>query len=277
MFDNPAGTRGDAGGKRCYNVPMLTVDLNCDMGESFGAYTIGDDAGVVSHITSANIACGLHASDPVVMKNTVCLCKDHGVMAGAHPGYPDLAGFGRRQMEMTGDEILSSVLYQAGALKAFTDYYGMPLQHIKLHGALYHYALKREELFLDIVRAAQRTFGDIIFLTLAGKRTTELKHSCRSYGIRLALEAFPDRAYTDEGTLVPREYPGAVFKEPEKIARRALAMVRERGVTSVSGRRIELEIDTLCIHGDNGASLKAASLIREHAPGEGVAIKALSA
>ncbi len=256
---------------------MLTVDLNCDMGESFGTYTIGNDAEAVKYVSSANIACGMHASDPTVMKKTVRLCRDHNVMAGAHPGYPDLAGFGRRQIEMEDDEIIDSVIYQVGALKAFTDHFGIPLKHVKLHGALYHYALKKESLFLDIVRALHKTFGDIIFLTLATSRSVMLKQSCASHGIRLALEAFPDRAYTDEGTLLPRKHPEAVIRDPETIARRALMMVKERGVTSVNGRRIELEIDTLCIHGDNDASIRAASLIRDHSQNEGITIKALGA
>lgn len=256
---------------------MLAVDLNCDMGESFGAYTIGNDAEAVKYISSANIACGMHASDPAVMKRTVRLCRDHNVMVGAHPGYPDLAGFGRRQIEMADDEIIDSVIYQVGALKAFTDYFGIPLQHVKLHGALYHYALEKEGLFLDIARALQITFGDIIVFTLAASGSAALKRSCASDGIRLALEAFPDRAYTDEGTLLPRRYPEAMISDPERIARRALMMVKERGVKSASGHRIDLEIDTLCIHGDNDGSVRAASIIRDRARNAGITIKALGA
>ncbi len=269
--------RDDGKIKRCYNVPMLAIDLNCDMGESFGAYTIGNDAEVIRYISSANIACGMHASDPGVMKKTVLLCREHNVMAGAHPGYPDLAGFGRRQLDMSDDEIVDSVMYQVGALKAFTDHFGMPLQHVKLHGALYHYALKKESLFLDIARTVQATFGDLIFITLATVESAILKRSCASYGIRLALEAFPDRAYTDKGMLLPRKFPDAVITDPDTIAQRALVMVRDRGVTTVSGSRIDLEIDTLCIHGDNAGSIRAASLIREGSQQEGIRIKALSA
>ena len=256
---------------------MQAVDLNCDMGESFGAYTIGNDAEAVRHVTSANIACGLHASDPSVMNRTVRLCRENNVMVGAHPGYPDLAGFGRRRMEMADDEIIDSVLYQAGALKAFTDHFGVPLRHVKLHGALYNYAVEREDLFLAVVEAVRKAFGEIIFFTLATPGSALLKQSCASRGIRLALEAFPDRAYTDEGMLMPRKYPGAVIEGPETIARRALAMVRDGGVTGASGRRIGLEIDTLCIHGDNDASIAAASLIREYARGEGITIRAFGA
>jgi 5-oxoprolinase (ATP-hydrolysing) subunit A len=256
---------------------MLTIDLNCDMGESFGAFTIGNDTEAVKYITSANIACGMHASDPSVMKKTVRLCKENGVMVGAHPGYPDLAGFGRRQVDMPDDEIIDSILYQAGALKAFTDHFRMPLTHIKLHGALYHYAVERDGLFFAIVEAARNVFGDITFFTLATPGTVLLKRSCASQGIRLALEVFPDRAYTDEGHLMPRENPGAVIGDPETIARRALKMIKDGGVTSPGGRFIELEIDTVCIHGDNGASIAAASLIRDYARNDGIAFKACGA
>ncbi len=256
---------------------MFTVDLNCDMGESFGAYTIGNDAEAVKYISSANIACGMHASDPTVMKKTVLLCRDHNVMTGAHPGYPDLPGFGRRQIEMADDEIIDGIIYQVGALKAFTDHFGMSLQHVKLHGALYHYALKKESLFLEIMQALQKTFGDIVIFTLATSESIALKRSCASDGIRLALEAFPDRVYTDEGALMPRIHPEAVIKDPETIARRALTMIKDRGVESVNGRRIYLEIDTLCIHGDNAGSIRAASLIRDRARSEGIMIKAFGA
>lgn len=256
---------------------MFTVDLNCDMGESFGAYTIGNDTEVVKSISSANIACGMHASDPTVMKKTILLCRDNNVMAGAHPGYPDLSGFGRRQVEMTDDEIIDIILYQVGALRAFTDHFGMSLQHVKLHGALYHHALKKEILFLEIIRALQKTFGDIVILTLATSESVVLKRSCAARGIRLALEAFPDRAYTDEGALLPRAYPGAVIEDPETIARRALTMVKDRGVESVNGHRIDLEIDTLCMHGDNAGSIRAASLIRDRAQSEGIMVKAFGA
>ncbi len=253
---------------------MLSVDLNCDMGESFGPYTIGNDAEAVRYISSANVACGMHASDPTVMRNTVRLCRDHNVMVGAHPGYPDLSGFGRRQIEMTDDEIIDSIMYQVGALKAFLNFFGMPLEHVKLHGALYHYALKKEKLFLDVARDVQKAFGETVFFTLASRETAALKRTCASYGLRLALEAFPDRAYTDEGALVPRKDPEAVIRDPEIIARRALSMVKDKGVMSLGGRWIDLEIDTLCIHGDNAESVLAASLIREYAQNEGITIKA---
>jgi UPF0271 protein len=254
---------------------LYTVDINCDMGESFGDYKIGNDEKVVGHITSANIACGFHASDPNVMEKTVRLCKEHGVMVGAHPGYPDLTGFGRRFMDVSEPELINYVLYQIGALKGFLDLYEMPLQHVKLHGALYNYLVNREKLFLNIVGPSRKAFGDIIFLTLGTKRTAQLKKTCKDEGIRLALEAFPDRNYTDEGELLPRKYKEAVLKNNELIATRAMRMVKERGIESINGQWIDMDIDTLCIHGDNQESIEAARKIREYLTREGVEIKPL--
>lgn len=215
------------------NIPFMdfVVDINCDMGESFGNYKIGNDEEVIKYITSSNIACGFHASDPNVMKETVTLCKKHDVMVGAHPGYPDLLGFGR------GFE---------------------------------------EKSFLNIVTNLRKAFGDIRFLTLGTKKTGELKERCKKEGIRLVLEAFPDRMYTDEGELLPREYKEAVLKNPDIIAKRAIKMVRERGVAGVNGRWIEMDIDTMCIHGDNMESIEAAKKIHEYAFEEGIQIKSLN-
>jgi UPF0271 protein len=215
------------------NIPFMdfVVDINCDMGESFGNYKIGNDEEVIKYITSSNIACGFHASDPNVMKETVTLCKKHDVMVGAHPGYPDLLGFGR------GFE---------------------------------------EKSFLNIVTNLRKAFGDIRFLTLGTKKTGELKERCKKEGIRLVLEAFPDRMYTDEGELLPREYKEAVLKNTDIIAKRAIKMVRERGVAGVNGRWIEMDIDTMCIHGDNMESIEAAKKIHEYAFEEGIQIKSLN-
>ncbi len=253
----------------------ITVDLNCDMGESFGAYTAGSDAEVIRHVTSSNIACGAHASDPTVMRRTVELCKEHDVMVGAHPGYPDLQGFGRRRIDMGREEIIDSVIYQVGALKGFADRSGVPLQHVKLHGALYHYALGEEQLFLDIVENARRAFGDIIFLTLGTPVSAELRSRCRRSGVRIALEAFPDRAYGDDGMLLPRTEAGAVVRDAETIAKRAIAMVKGRGIESAGGRRIDLVIDTICIHGDNRESVLAVPIIRRLAEREGIEVRPL--
>jgi 5-oxoprolinase (ATP-hydrolysing) subunit A len=251
------------------------IDLNCDMGESFGAYKIGLDDEVIRYITSANIACGFHASDPSVMHKTVELCRRHQVGVGAHPGYPDLLGFGRRGLECSEQELIDYVLYQVGALKAFLDYAGMKLQHVKLHGALYNTLAKTDQPFLNIIRAVSRAFGDIIFLTLSSRKTADLKKRARAEGIRLALEAFPDRMYTDEGELVSRKETGAVIKDRQFIAARVVAMVKEKGIPSINGQWIPMDIDTLCIHGDNMESVAAAGEIRSVAQKEGIEIRPL--
>ena len=238
------------------------VDINCDMGESLGAYTIGADKEVIRHITSANIACGFHASDPNVMEETVRLCREHGVMAGAHPGYPDILGFGRRHLDVSPPELINYVVYQVGALKGFSAFHGIPLQHVKMHGALYNDLITGEDLFLDIITAVKKAFGDLIFFTLATQKTVQLKEMCRQMGLRLALEAFPDRNYTDEGNLLSRKHKDAVLKNPEIIAERAVRMVREQGIESVNGLWINLAVDTLCIHGDNPESVEAAKKMR---------------
>ena len=237
------------------------VDINCDMGESFGVYTIGRDEEVVRHITSANIACGFHASDPMTMDRTVRLCREHHVMAGAHPGHPDRIGFGRRFMDISSEQLTHDVIYQVGALKGFLSLYGMPLQHVKLHGALYNDLVNKADLTLQIVRTVGKTFDNPIFLTLATTKATALKKKGKKEGLRIALEAFPDRMYTDAGDLLSREQAGAVLKDPDLIAQRAVKMIKEKGIESIHGRWLDLDIDTLCIHGDNPESIEAAKKI----------------
>jgi len=256
-------------------MPQYKIDINCDMGESFGDYKIGNDADVIEHITSANIACGFHASDPNIMEKTVRLCKTHGVMIGAHPGYPDLMGFGRRFMDVSEPELINYVIYQVGALKGFLSLNEIPLQHIKLHGALYNYMVNQEHIFTNIIDTCIKAFGNVIFLTLGTKRTSALKKSCLKQGIRIALEAFPDRMYTDDGELLPRRFKEAVLHDNELIAVRAVRMAKERGIESINGKWIEMDIDTLCIHGDNKESIEAARKIKTYLMREGVEIKPL--
>lgn len=256
-------------------MPQYKIDINCDMGESFGDYKIGNDADVIEHITSANIACGFHASDPNIMEKTVRLCKTHDVMIGAHPGYPDLMGFGRRFMDVSEPELINYVIYQVGALKGFLSLDEVPLQHIKLHGALYNYMVNQEHIFSNIIDKCTKAFGNVIFLTLGTKRTSALKKSCLKQGIRIALEAFPDRMYTDDGELLPRKFKEAVLHDDELIAERAVQMAKERGIESINGKWIEMDIDTLCIHGDNKESIEAARKIKTYLIREGVEIKPL--
>jgi 5-oxoprolinase (ATP-hydrolysing) subunit A len=251
---------------------LLKVDVNCDMGESMGAYRIGNDEEVVKYITSANVACGFHASDPTVMEKTVDLCKKHGVSAGAHPGYPDLLGFGRRFMDITERDLVNCIVYQVGALNGFLAAHGMPLRHVKLHGALYNYLAGKEELLIRIAGSVMKAFGEVVFLTLGSGKAADFKEKCGKEGIRIALEAFPDRQYTDEGELLSRTIENSVLKDPVLIAERAVKMVRKKGVESVSGRWIAMDVDTICIHGDNEESIEAARLLRVMAENEGVDI-----
>lgn len=252
------------------------IDINCDMGESFGDYTIGRDEEIVRYISSANIACGFHAADPTVMEKTVRLCRKHGVMAGAHPGYPDLRGFGRRSLDVSPEDLIHDVIYQVGALRGFLDLHDLSLQHIKLHGALYNNLVNNKDLLLTMAGRVARAFGNTVFLTLATTQATDLKRAAGRQGLRIALEAFPDRAYADTGELLSRKQPGAVLKDPDLIARRAVRMVREKGVDSANGRWIDLDIDTLCIHGDNPESIAAAKIMTAMFAQENIQIKPLS-
>ena len=254
----------------------IFVDINCDMGESFGAYKIGRDEEIIHHITSSNIACGFHASDPNVMERTVRLCKDHEVRAGAHPGYPDLPGFGRRFMDMDRKELINAIVYQVGALQGFLAVHQMPLQHVKMHGALYNYLIKEESLFLEIMDMVRKAFGDVIFLTLTTPGTAALKKVLKKKGIRVALEAFPDRNYDDDGGLLSRKHKEAVLKDPELIAKRAVRMVKEQGIRSLSGRWLDMEIDTLCMHGDNPESIDAAKRLKMYFEPENIHVKPLT-
>lgn len=251
------------------------VDINCDMGESFGDYKIGNDEEVIKYITSANIACGFHASDPNVMESTVSLCNEHKVMIGAHPGYPDLMGFGRRFMDIAEKDLINYIIYQVGALNGFLKLHRGELQHVKLHGALYNYMVNNEGLFLKIIDAVRRAFGDIIFLTLSTNKTKELKRAWGDKGIRLALEAFPDRNYTDDGELLPRKFKDAVLHDNELIAKRAVQMVSSQGIYSVNGKWIDMDVDTLCIHGDNKESIEAAKRIKDALIEEGIEVRPL--
>jgi UPF0271 protein len=252
------------------------IDINCDMGESFGAFTIGLDEEIIRCISSANIACGFHAADPTVMEKTVRLCRNHGVMPGAHPGYPDLRGFGRRSLDVRPEDLIHDVIYQVGALRGFLDLHDLDLQHVKPHGALYNDLVKNQDLLLTIAGRVAKTFGNPVFLTLATAHTAELKKTAGRQGLRIALEAFPDRAYTDTGELLSRQQPGAVLKDPNLIAERAVKMAIGKGVESVNGRWIDLDIDTLCIHGDNMESIAAAKLMAVRFAQENIRIKPLA-
>ncbi len=255
----------------------MRIDLNCDIGESFGAYTIGMDADVIHHITSANIACGWHAGDPIVMDRTVKMAAEKGVGIGAHPGYPDLMGFGRRNMACTPDEARLYMMYQIGALKAFCTANNTQLRHVKPHGALYLTAVENADVARAVAEAIVAVDPNLYYVALAGKKGELMTRIGRELGLKVAYEAFPDRAYTPEGTLQSRKEPGAVIKEPEIVVERALKMVLEKRVVAFDGTSIPLEADTLCVHGDTPTAVDLTKGIRKSMEAEGVKLSPLGA
>lgn len=250
---------------------MKQIDLNCDMGESFGAYTIGMDPEVMAHITSANIACGFHAGDPLVMDKTVKLAKEKGVGIGAHPGYPDLLGFGRRPLTCSEEEITRYVIYQVGALQGFCRAHGAEMQHVKPHGALYLDAVENITVARGVAKGILALNPDLLYVALAGKKGETMRQVGAELGLKVVYESFPDRAYTPEGTLVSRKLPGAVISDPNEVAQRAMAMA-EGYVVAMDGTRIELEAHSLCVHGDNPAAVALVKTIRHHLEAGGIQV-----
>ena len=248
---------------------MFKVDLNSDLGESFGAYTLGLDNEVIAHVSSANVACGYHAGDPLVMEKTVAAAKAAGVAVGAHPGYPDLMGFGRRNMVCAPKEVKAYVKYQLGALMAFTKSNGVPLQHCKPHGALYNMAGKDLDLALAIAEAIAEVDDKIILLALANSKMVE---AGKQVGLRVASEVFADRAYQADGSLVPRKLPGAVIHDTDVAIARTVRMVKEGKVTAITGEEVPLEVHSICVHGDNPSAVAFVKNIRARLEEEGVTI-----
>ncbi len=246
------------------------VDINCDMGESFGAYVLGRDEEIMNYITSANIACGWHAGDPMVMERTVRLAKEKGVAVGAHPGYPDLLGFGRRRMDLTPAEIENYLLYQMGALYAFTRAYNIPLQHLKAHGALGNLAFIDLETSKSICRAMARFQERIIFVALAG---SVMVQAAREIGVPFVEEAYADRVYNPDGTLQSRKIAGSVIHDPEKAAQQALTMVIEGYVVAHDGSKVPVKADTICVHGDTPMAIPILQRIRAAFQKAGVEVK----
>lgn len=251
---------------------MKNIDLNCDMGESFGAWTMGMDADVIRHVTSANIACGFHAGDPRVMYRTVKLAKENGVGVGAHPGYPDLVGFGRRNMDCTPEEVRDYVAYQVGAMKAFCALHGVPLQHVKPHGSLYNMSVGNEAMIRAIVEAIAGVDRNVIYLALGGAQEPLVTRIAKEAGIRVAFEAFPDRAYTPEGRLAPRSLAGALIKDPRVAAERALRMAKGGTIVTTDGSVLAMRIDTICVHGDNPSAVELVKDIRAVIEAEGISV-----
>jgi 5-oxoprolinase (ATP-hydrolysing) subunit A len=251
---------------------MKTIDLNCDMGESFGVYHLGMDAEVVKYVSSANVACGFHAGDPVVMNGIVRLAVQHGVAVGAHPGFPDLLGFGRRNMDCGLDEIKDYIIYQVGAVRAFCVVHGCPLRHVKPHGSLYNMAVEKESIARAVAQAVAAFDPSLLLVTLAGGKAELMARIGREEGVKMVFEAFPDRAYTSEGTLVSRRMPGSVIHDPGEVSERAVMMVKEGRVIAIDGSSLPLEVDTLCVHGDTPNAADLARSIRECLLQEGITV-----
>lgn len=237
---------------------MRFIDLNSDVGESFGAFLKGCDRMVLESVTSANIACGYHAGDAGTMRRTMSICRALGVKPGAHPGYPDMQGFGRREMSATAEEIEDYVLYQIGALEGFAKAEGLKLSHVKAHGALYNRTAKDELAALAVAKAVKSFDPGLILVGLANSLMIRV---AREMGLRAASEAFADRAYNPDGTLVPRAIPGSVIHDRDKVVERAVLMASEGIVLGVDGSPIKLDITTICLHGDTeGAAVLAADI-----------------
>jgi UPF0271 protein len=248
------------------------VDLNCDMGESFGAYHIGADEEVFPYITSANVACGFHGGDPTVMRTTLARAREHDVAIGAHPGFPDLIGFGRRNIDATTDEVYDLVVYQIGALLGFANAAGLAMQHVKPHGALYNMAVAKPQLAAAIARAVRDVDRGLVLFGLPG---SHLISEGESAGLRTACEAFADRNYMSDGTLVSRRRPDAHVHDAGEALARAIRMVREGSVTPVDGPPIPIRVDTICIHGDGPHAAQFARELRTGFDRTGIRVQAI--
>ncbi|MEA1963762.1 MAG: 5-oxoprolinase subunit PxpA [Candidatus Aerophobetes bacterium] len=248
---------------------MKRIDLNCDMGESFGHYKIGLDDEIIKYITSANIGCGFHGGDPMVMRKTVKIARENGAGIGAHPGFPDLMGFGRRKMDVTPEEIKNYVLYQIGSLYAFAKAEGGELQHIKPHGALYNTMANDERLSRAVMEGIADFDKELIVLGLAGSKVIDI---AEEMGLKVASEAFADRAYNPDGTLVSRRLPKAVITNPQKVLSRVIQMVKEEKIECINGEIIERKIDTICVHGDSPGAVELVKLIKQGLKKEEIAL-----
>jgi UPF0271 protein len=250
---------------------MKTIDLNCDMGESYGAWSMGADAEVMPHITSANIACGYHGGDPATIRETVRLAVDNGVAIGAHPSLPDRMGFGRRVMKISPQDMYDLVVYQAGAVEAFARAAGAKLHHVKCHGALYNMAANDEALSEAMVRAAKDLGADVVLYALSNSLNVKI---AKKHGVRVAAEVFADRGYSDDGTLAPRDKPGGMIVDAAESVRHALRMVEEGHLISLSGKKVPVAADTLCLHGDQPGAAAFAKVIRKAFMDKGIRIAA---
>lgn len=249
---------------------MPVIDLNADLGESYGSFVVGRDAELIPLLTSAQLACGFHGGDPRVMDRTVRACRDAGVAVGAHPGFPDLVGFGRRAMEVTGAEVETDVLYQVAALDGFCRRHGVLMQHVKPHGALYNHANRSAELARGIAAGVASCDRGLVLVCQPG---TELARAGEAAGLAVAHEGFVDRAYEPDGSLVSRRVPGSVYHEPERAVEQALRMVGEGQVVARDGSLVDVRVDTLCVHGDNPEAVSFVRMLRERLAAAGVELR----
>jgi len=253
---------------------MVTVDLNADVGEAFGAWSMGDDASVLACVSSANVACGFHAGDPQVMDKTVALCARLRVAVGAHPGYFDLRGFGRRPLAEAPPEVEADVLYQVGALAVFAGAHGVPLVHVKPHGALYNQAARDETLARAVARGVARAGRDLVLVGLASSAV--MRRAAEAEGLRFAAEAFADRRYEADGSLQSRQREGALLTDPGAVVAQALSIACEGFAIAADGSRVPIQADTLCLHGDTPGAVENARQVRASLAAAGVRIAPLS-
>jgi len=245
------------------------VDLNTDMGEGFGAYTMGDDDAILDVVTSANIACGFHAGDPEIMAQTFAMAKQRKVAVGAHPGFPDLWGFGRRLMAYTPGQIERLVAYQIGAAQALSAYAGHPITHVKAHGALSNLTAQDPEVAAAVCRAVKAVDPGLICLVMAVGDHAQI---ARDMGLETRAEIFADRAYTEDGHLQSRKEPGAIIHDPKLAAERVVRMIRAQGVETISGQIFSCPVDSICVHSDTPAAVEIARTIRELLVQEGIEV-----
>ncbi|MFC0272732.1 LamB/YcsF family protein [Metabacillus herbersteinensis] len=249
---------------------MMIIDLNCDMGESFGAYQIGKDDELLKHITSANIACGFHAGDPSIMRKTVKLALEHNVGIGAHPGFQDIVGFGRRTIDLTAQEVYNIVVYQIGALNAFVESEGGKMQHIKAHGALYNIASRNIQIAEAIAEAVYKVNPEWILFGLAG---SELIKAGERIGLQTAQEVFADRTYQKNGALTPRTEHNALITDPDLACQQVIEILQEGKVTCIQGDKVLIKADTICVHGDGENAVQFVTAIRSKLQAANVVVR----
>lgn len=249
---------------------MFSIDLNCDMGESFGAWTMGNDAALMDYVSSVNIACGFHAGDASTIRQTVETAINKGVNIGAHPSYPDLQGFGRREMKLSANEVFDIVLYQVSALKGICEAFGAKLNHVKPHGALYNTAAKNAETARAIAEAVKKIDKNLVFYGLSG---SFLIFEAEKLGLQTASEVFADRTYQTDGTLTPRTEPNALIHDSKQAIAQVLEMIFEQKVTATNGEKVSLKAETICIHGDGAYALEFAKKINADLTECGINIK----